>query len=180
MVTQDNEVQDNEYIDTIIKQYSNQIYNFAFRLTGNMADAEDLTQETFLKAYQKLWQLKLRLNPVPWLYRILINLNLDRVRRKKIKYADIDVSMLTDEQQYDNQQNSGKDCTENIELKERETLVMQALDKLKPEDRTMVILHGIEHKPYSEIAKILNCSVGTVKWRMFHVIRRLREMIKTA
>jgi RNA polymerase sigma-70 factor (ECF subfamily) len=132
-------------------------------------DAADLSQETFLKAYQGLQKFKRRSSFHTWLYRITINLCINYLRKKKSRQC-IQLERT----------NSVKhpEIIEQLELEELQELVGDAVNELPEKQRAAVILriyHGLSHK---EISDILGCSVGTVKANYFHAIRNLRKLLQ--
>lgn len=132
-------------------------------------DAADLSQETFLKAYQGLKKFKRRSSFHTWLYRITINLCINHLRKKKNRqYTGLERTYSV----------GHPEILEKLELEELQVMVNDAINELPEKQRVAVILriyHGLSHQ---EISDILGCSVGTVKANYFHAIRNLRKFLK--
>ncbi|HWQ70409.1 MAG TPA: sigma-70 family RNA polymerase sigma factor [Patescibacteria group bacterium] len=148
------------------------LYRVAYRLTGQRADAEDLVQETLFKAFRSFYQFQEGTNCKAWLLTILRHTHLDHVRKtaKEPPTEPWDeVEPLVDGSQL---------SVEQIELafeKALPTEVEQALLALPPQQRLSVILADLEEMRYEEIAKVLDCPVGTVRSRLHHGRALLRR-----
>ena len=138
-------------------------------MVHNSEDAADLSQETFLKAYQGLGKFKKRSSFHTWLYRITINLCINYLRRKgNRQYVGLEKIQTI----------QNPNVLEKLEMEQLQNIVNCAVDALPEKQRAAVILriyHGLSHK---EISDVLGCSVGTVKANYFHAIRNLRKSLK--
>lgn len=152
------------------------LYNFALRTTGNADDAQDLLQETFMKAYRFWSKYEKGTNIRAWLFRIMKNSYINRYRKEtrepdKVDYGDI-------ENFYDSIRASVTD-TNDLQEKFYGGLlgdeVTKALQNLPEEFRTVVILCDIEGLTYEEIAEFLECPIGTVRSRL-HRGRKLLQV----
>jgi RNA polymerase sigma factor (sigma-70 family) len=156
--------------DEVVREHSGRVYRLAYRLTGNQHDAEDLTQEVFVRVFRSLS------NYTPgtfegWLHRITTNLFLDMVRRRqRIRFEG-----LADEAA---QRLAGREPTPAQVYDDRnfDPDVQRALDSLAPEYRAAVVLCDIEGLSYEEIAATLGVKLGTVRSR----IHRGRAQLRTA
>jgi RNA polymerase sigma-70 factor (ECF subfamily) len=132
-------------------------------------DAADLSQETFLKAYQGLGKFKRQSSFHTWLYRITVNLCINHLRKRRSRqYVELEKTYSVEH----------PDVLENLESEELQVLMNDAVNDLPEKQRAAVILriyHGLSHK---EISHILGCSVGTVKANYFHAIRNLRKSLQ--
>jgi RNA polymerase sigma-70 factor (ECF subfamily) len=155
--------------EEIVAQHSDRVYRLAYRLTGNAADAEDLTQDVFVRVFRSLSTY----TPGTfegWLHRITTNLFLDQARRRqRIRFdalSDERAARLT------------SDATPHGHVDDRmfDDDVEQALAQLPPDFRAAVVLCDIEGLSYEEIAGILDAKLGTVRSR----IHRGRAMLRTA
>jgi RNA polymerase sigma factor (sigma-70 family) len=162
----------------IVRDHSARVYRLALHLTGNPHDAEDLTQDVFVRVFNSLSQYK----PGTfegWLHRITTNLFLDRVRRRKrIRFdwmGDDDVSVATSDS-FDRHERSGQpeDAFDMVHL---EPDILDALAELPPEYRAAVVLSDIEGLSYEEIAATLGIKMGTVRSRLSRARARLRESL---
>lgn len=159
--------------EEIVREHSARVYRLAYRLTGNQQDAEDLTQETFIRVFRSLSSY----TPGTfegWLHRITTNLFLDMARRRKRirmeAMGDDDGAVAAPgeqgrpEREFEHA-NLGHD-------------VQHALDELRPEYRAAVVLCDIEGLSYEEIAKTLNVKLGTVRSRIHRARAQLRETLE--
>ena len=156
--------------DDLVRQHSARVYRLAYRLTGNQHDAEDLTQEVFVRVFRSLASY----TPGTfegWLHRITTNLFLDMARRRqRIRFeglGDQAVGLLRD----------GEPTPAQVfDARHLDTDVQQALEALAPEYRAAVVLCDIEGLSYEEIAATLGVKLGTVRSR----IHRGRAQLRTA
>jgi RNA polymerase sigma factor (sigma-70 family) len=156
--------------DDLVRQHSARVYRLAYRLTGNMHDAEDLTQEVFVRVFRSLPSY----TPGTfegWLHRITTNLFLDMARRRqRIRFeglGDQAVGLLRDGE---------PTPAQAFDARHLDTDVQQALEALAPEYRAAVVLCDIEGLSYEEIAATLGVKLGTVRSR----IHRGRAQLRTA
>lgn len=162
----------------IVRDHSGRVYRLALHLTGNPHDAEDLTQDVFVRVFNSL------ANYQPgtfegWLHRITTNLFLDRVRRRKrIRFdwmGDEDASVATS-QSFDRHERSGQP-EDAFDMANLDDDIIDALAELTPEYRVAVVLSDIEGLSYEEIAATLGIKMGTVRSRLSRARSRLRESL---
>ncbi|GAB2457032.1 RNA polymerase sigma factor SigE [Xylanimonas ulmi] len=156
--------------DAIVREHSARVYRLAYRLTGNRQDAEDLTQETFLRVFRSLSGY----TPGTfegWLHRITTNLFLDSVRRAKRVRMD---AMGDDAGQFPDDDARGLP-ERGFEHAHLDNDVQAALDRLSPEFRAAVVLCDIEGLSYEEIAVTLGVKLGTVRSRIHRARAQLRR-----
>jgi len=164
------------------RQSYKRIYNMAYRLTGNRTDAEDLTQETFYRAYRSFDQYD-GVRPFEnWVLRIVTRLFLDLInsRRRRITAVSIDGHSKSGESELDVYFDR-PDRTPTPEQKVMENTFSEdlqlALDKLSPKQRILVSLADIECMPYKDIAEIFETPIGTVRSRLHRAHKELRTTI---
>ena len=164
--------------ENIVEQHSARVYRLAYHLTGNQHDAEDLTQDVFIRVFNSLSQYK----PGTfegWLHRITTNLFLDRMRRKKrIRFdymADDDAAVPTSAS-FDRFERSGQP-EDAFDMSHLGDDIIQALAELPPEYRAAVVLSDIEGLSYEEIAATLGIKMGTVRSRLSRARAKLRESL---
>jgi RNA polymerase sigma factor (sigma-70 family) len=164
--------------ENIVEQHSARVYRLAYHLTGNKHDAEDLTQDVFIRVFNSLSQYK----PGTfegWLHRITTNLFLDRVRRKKrIRFdfmADDDAAVPTSDS-FDRYERSGQP-EDAFDMSHFGDDIVQALAERPPEYRAAVVLSDIEGLSYEEIAATLGIKMGTVRSRLSRARAKLRESL---
>jgi len=157
--------------DEVVREHADRVYRLAYRLSGNRADAEDLTQETFVRVFRSLAEY----TPGTfegWLHRITTNLFLDMVRRRQ----RIRFDALPDD--VGDRLASREAGPEQVfELMNLDPEIQAALDALPPDFRVAVVLCDLEQLSYEEIAATLNIKVGTVRSRIHRGRVLLREAL---
>ncbi|MFV0425886.1 MAG: RNA polymerase sigma factor SigE [Beutenbergiaceae bacterium] len=157
--------------EQVVTEHSDRVYRLAYRLTGNRADAEDLTQETFVRVFRSLHTYK----PgtfAGWLHRITTNLFLDGARRRSRLRFDALGESAERVPAAERQSPERGFEHDNLDLD-----IQQALNALKPQFRAPVVLCDIEGLSYDEIAQALGISTGTVRSRIHRARTQLRNML---
>jgi len=173
--------EDRREFDALVQRYHKQAYNIAYRMAGNHADAEDLVQEAFIRAFRFFGQYRRELPFDSWLYKIMSNVFIDRLRKKpKAKIRSLDQPVVTQdgEAQFDVPDTS--DGPEEVVLsREMDTRIQAALDTLPEVFRLTVIYADIEGLSYEEIAEATDTNIGTVRSRLHRGRRLLRNKLKS-
>lgn len=156
--------------------HADALYSYGLRLTHNTSDAEDLVQEALLKAYDALDRLPEKSNYKGWLFTILRNTWLSRMRRAgRVEYS-------SDPPDQADRRPTPEEVGEHglgARPKDRfDDVVLQALGRLPEVQRSAVLLCDVEKMPYADIARILGCPIGTVRSRIFHARRALRAELE--
>ena len=168
----------------IVARYKNKIYNYLYRMTGSADDAEDLTQEVFVRMYTNIGSFRAEASLSTWLFRIAGNLCVDAFRRSKRERGlvqSLDAPISRDEE--------GMSVTQDVPDVSREPMrvfaqgelgeqIQAALEKLPPKLRAAVVLHDVEGLAYEEIATIEKIPLGTVKSRIFNARVALRQHLR--
>ncbi len=172
---------DRAAFNEIVLRYKGKIYNFIYRMVHSAPDAEDLTQETFLRAYTSIHSFQSRASLNTWLFRIATNLCID-YGRKSSRLSGM-LTPLAQESADEGEETEREipdvafDPQRLLLNKELGARLDMALRQLPEKLRTVVLLHDIEGLPYEEIAGIVGCPLGTVKSRLFNARSALREKL---
>jgi RNA polymerase sigma-70 factor (ECF subfamily) len=172
---------DRAAFNEIVLRYKSKVYNFIFRMVHSVLDAEDLTQETFVRAYLSIHSFQSRASLNTWLFRIATNLCIDYSRKNK-KTQGLTTSLSQESAVEDDEvqrdiPDQAFDPQRLLLNKELGARLDQALRELPEKLRTVVLLYDIEGLPYEEIAAAVGCPLGTVKSRLFNARSALREKL---
>ncbi|MFM8471328.1 MAG: RNA polymerase sigma factor [Limisphaerales bacterium] len=166
--------------EELVARHRDKIYARAFSMMRNEEDAIDLSQEAWVKAWQRLKQFQGDSSFATWMTRIVINLCLDQLRRQKRTRAEsieqLDEELGGVERQMPVVTSNPTEGLERAELRKR---IDKAMNQLSYEHRTVLILHEFEEMEYKQIAKVMNCSIGTVMSRLFYARRRLASLLQS-
>lgn len=154
----------------LFERHHSRIFRFCMRLTGKAEAAEDLTQETFLRALRYNQSFRGSSEFLPWLYRVARNVCNDHFRRSGVPEHGVDdlPDVASDE----------APATEKLELAEDAGRLREALAQLPVGRREVLVLSRFEYRKYDEIAQILGCSVGAVKVRAHRALQQLGDIYK--
>ena len=166
----------------LVERYQHRLFNAIVRLVGNHDDAEEITQEAFVRALQGLKRFRGNSRFYTWLFRIGMNLGINLVRRRgRVKMQSLDGSAEHGGGQAAGLLGVVEDDTESptrqVEMKEAYENALAALAELEPETRAVVVLRDIEQLSYAQIGRIMVVPVGTVKSRLFRARMMLRERL---
>jgi RNA polymerase sigma-70 factor (ECF subfamily) len=167
-----------EAFEELIFRHRDKIYARAYSMMRNEDEALDLSQEAWIKAWQRLKQFHGDSSFATWMTRIVINLCLDQIRRQKRKRAE-SIEKLDEELGGVERQMPvvSVNPTAGMELSELRQRIDQAMVKLSDAHRTVLILHEFEELEYKQIAKVMGCSIGTVMSRLFYARRRMASLL---
>ena len=165
--------------DELVRRYQERIYATMYHMTSNHEDANDLAQESFIKAYQALKTFKGDSSFYTWLYRIAVNkaINFITQRRNRISMSlnDLDVQVEHDPDLV--ALISHKTPRREAGLAELQEKLNAAILKLSEQHRAVVVLHDIQGLPHEEIAETMGCNVGTVRSRLFYARQQLQGLL---
>lgn len=171
--------QKNEMFNAEFFPHLNAMYNFAYRLTFNQDDANDLVQETYLKSYRFINSFKRGTNAKAWLFRILKNSFINDFRKKAKQPAKVDYNEV---ESYYNSEKVNANITTDLRVETVRHMmgdeITNALNALAVDFRTIIILCDLEGFTYDEMAKILDIPIGTVRSRLHRARNLLKEKLQ--
>ena len=164
--------------EELLLRHRDKIYARAFSMMRNEEEAVDLSQEAWVKGWQRLKQFQGDSSFVTWMTRIVINLCLDQLRKQKRQRAE-SIELMEEESGGVERQMPTVTInpTAGLERKELRARIDKALGQLSYEHRTVLILHEFEDLEYKEIAKRMECSIGTVMSRLFYARRKMANLM---
>ncbi len=165
--------------DELIERYKQRLYATIYHMTSNHEDANDLLQDTLVKAYQSLKKFKGRSSFYTWVYRIAVNRTINflkRSRRRPLYSLDnLDSGIHTDPDFVELL--SHETPRREAGLNELQTRLNEALQKLSESHRAVVVMHDIQGMTHADIAAVLRCSEGTVRSRLFYARQQLQGLL---
>jgi len=165
--------------DELIRRYQRKIYQLVYNMTSNREDAEDLTQDVFVKAYSALEHFKGDSSFYTWVYRIAVNRTINYLKKRRRNAAlsldDMDQAVERDPDYVElrSRESPVRDAT----LSELQKKLNEALQTLSEKHRTVVVLHDIQGIQHDEIGRMLGCSEGTVRSRLFYARQELQKQL---
>jgi len=165
--------------ERLMKKYHDQIANLIFRIIHQRLQVEDLTQEVFIKAFGSLKHFDDTYAFSTWLYKIATNSSIDYLRKKKLSTFSINkpIEMEDGEATYE-LPDTRYEPDKHIIQKQRAILLQEAIEMLPEKYKRVIILRHTEERDYSEIAKILNLPIGTVKAHIFRARELLNKFLR--
>src|SRR4051812_15370315 len=169
---------DMEAFEELVARHRDKIYARALSMMRNEEEAVDLSQEAWVKGWQRLAQFQGEASFGTWMTRIVINLCLDQLRKHKRQRTESIEAMDEDSGGVERQMPViTPNPTAGLERTELRQRIDSALAKLSYEHRTVLVLHEFEEMEYKEIAKTMACSIGTVMSRLFYARRKLAALL---
>lgn len=162
--------------DELVQRYQERIYGTIYHMTSNHEDANDLAQETFIKAFQALKSFKGGSSFYTWLYRIAVNKTINFLKQRKNRQGmslnDLDFNAEHDPDLVAliSHQTPRRDAA----LSELQKKLNEAMARLSDDHRLVVTLHDVQGVPHEEIARIMDCNVGTVRSRLFYARQQMQ------
>jgi RNA polymerase sigma factor RpoE len=165
--------------DELVRRYQERIYATIYHMTSNHEDANDLAQEAFIKAFQALKSFKGGSSFYTWVYRIAVNKTINFLKQRKhrtqMSLNDLDFNAENDPDLV--ALISEKTPRRDINLAELHEKLNEAMQKLSEVHRLAVTLHDIQGVPHEEIARIMDCNIGTVRSRLFYARQQLQASL---
>src|SRR5437762_6515100 len=164
--------------EELVARHRDKIFARAFSMMRNEEEAVDLSQEAWVKGWQRLRQFQGESSFGTWMTRIVINLCLDQLRKQQRQRAE-SIEALNEESGGVERQMPivTVNPTAGLERNELRARIDKALAQLSHEHRTALVLHEFEEMEYKEIAKAMNCSIGTVMSRLFYARRKMAALL---
>lgn len=164
--------------EELVARHRDRIFARAFTMMRNEEEAIDLSQEAWIKGWQRLEQFHGDSSFTTWMTRIVINLCLDQLRRRKKRYTESIEAMDEESGGVERQMPVVMvNPTERLERADLRVRIDQALNQLSDAHRTVLVLHEFEQMEYKNIAKTMNCSIGTVMSRLFYARRKMAALL---
>ena len=165
--------------DELVRRYQARIYAALYHMTSNHEDANDLAQESFIKAYQALKSFKGNSSFFTWVYRIAVNRTINFLKQRKnrghMSLDDLDFHAENDPDLV--ALVSDKTPRRDLNLAELQEKLNAAMQKLSEDHRLVVTLHDIQDLSHEEIGKIMDCNTGTVRSRLFYARQQLQAYL---
>jgi RNA polymerase sigma-70 factor (ECF subfamily) len=159
----------------LFEAHKRRVYSLCLRMTGNVAEAEDLAQEAFMQLFRKISTFRGESAFSTWLHRLAVNVVLMHLRKKGLQQTSLDE--LDSSQDEPVKRDYGDDDRRLIGSIDRLSL-SRAIAELPPGYRSVFVLHDIEGYEHNEIAEIMNCSVGNSKSQLHKARMKLRELLR--
>jgi RNA polymerase sigma-70 factor (ECF subfamily) len=172
---------DTSAFNELVTRYRNRAYAMIYNMVRNEQDAWDLAQDGFLKAWKSISRFRGQSSFYTWLYRILMNVTIDAMRRKQIEGGtefDDQIGLQNIAPGAATAPKSEMAPAERMSDKEIRQRIDEAIAKLSPEHRTAIVMREIDGLEYTEIAEQMGCSLGTVMSRLFYARKKLQALLK--
>lgn len=165
--------------DQLVRRYQERIYATIYHMTSNHEDANDLAQDSFIKAFQALKSFKGDSSFFTWVYRIAVNKTINFLKQRKnrnmLSLNDMDLNAEHDPDVLD--LISHNTPRRDIGLSELQEKLNRAMLKLSEDHRLVITLHDIQGLSHEEISKIMDCNVGTVRSRLFYARQQMQGLL---
>jgi RNA polymerase sigma-70 factor (ECF subfamily) len=171
------QLEDTSAYEELVRRYYGKIYGLVYGMVSSREDAEDVTQEVFVKAWKALGRFRAQASFYTWIYRIAINRAINfrkkRNRRKTVQFEEFDPDIKQAES-YKEFSSKGS-VLRKMNLSEFQKKMNEALLTLSDKHRAVVIMHDVQGMSHSDIASIVGCSEGTVRSRLFYARKKLQQ-----
>ena len=158
-----------QYYSYIVEKYKDIVFSIALKVLKNLEDAEEMAQESFIKAYRSLHTFKGKAKFSSWLYRITYNNCISEIRRRKIHFTPIDEVEVKDDAESFN--------IEGLPQENREKYIKIALDKLPEDEYTLILLYYFEEQSIEEISKITRLTESNAKVKLYRARKKLYTIL---
>src|SRR5436189_1529782 len=173
---------DTEAFDELVTRYRTRVFGMIYNMVHSEQDAWDLAQDSFLKAWKSIRRFRGRSAFYTWIYRIVMNVTIDWLRKKQIKGAGTEFDDAIQLRQVDPASKTVPKTEalpyETMERDEVRVRIDKAIAQLSPEQRAVILMKEIDDMQYHEIAEALGCSIGTVMSRLFYARKKLQTPLR--
>lgn len=168
---------DQKAFTDLVGQYKKKVYYLAYDITGDHHEAEDISQEVFMKVYRALKRFRRDAKMSSWLHQITVNASIDFLRRKSAKPAKsmAEFDNLSTQEEFMGSSSQGFDPVRSTESSQIQNRIAQAIQKITPKERAVFVMCHYNGLKMNEAAETMNITVGTVKSLLFRAIRKLRK-----
>jgi RNA polymerase sigma-70 factor, ECF subfamily len=171
-----------EAFDQLVIRYRTRVFAMIYNMVHNEQDAWDLAQESFLKAWRSIGRFRGRSSFYTWIYRIVMNVTIDWLRKKQVKGAGAEFDDAIALKEIDPASRTVPKADplphQRMERSEIRARIDKAIAQLSPEHRAVILMKETEDMQYHEIAEALGCSIGTVMSRLFYARKKLQNLLR--
>jgi RNA polymerase sigma-70 factor (ECF subfamily) len=165
---------DRHSYDLLVKRYQKRVYFLALRMARDHDAADDIAQETFVRAYFAIGSFTIGRNFYTWLYKICMNLSINHLKSRKFLISE---SRMSDETDPLEREARGRDPSDALVSRETTTKIESAIDSLSPKYKAVLVLRVYEDMSYEDIARTLDITVGTVMSRLFRARKKMLDVL---
>ena len=171
-----------EAFDQLVTRYRTRVFAMIYNMVHNEQDAWDLAQDSFVKAWKSIGRFRGRSSFYTWIYRIVMNVTIDWLRKKQVKGAGTEFNDAIQLREIEPGSRTSPKADplphERMERSEIRARIDNAIAQISPEHRAVIVMKEIEEMQYHEIAEALGCSIGTVMSRLFYARKRLQNLLR--
>jgi RNA polymerase sigma-70 factor (ECF subfamily) len=172
---------DTSAFNELVTRYRNRAFSMIYNMVRNEQDAWDIAQDGFVKAWRNIRRFRGQSSFFTWLYRILMNISIDALRRKQIESGtefDDTVRLQQIEPASATTPQREHEPATRLSDKEIRARIDAAIERLSPDHRAVIVMRELDGLDYQEIADAMECSIGTVMSRLFYARKKLQTMLK--
>lgn len=170
---------DAEAFGAFVRRHQRRVFRLALHLLQNSAEAEDVAQEAFVRAYGALDRFDGRSEPFTWLYRITVNLSLNAIRSRKTRRSGVTTDDPRIEAALVERRPGLADPARQATDRELAMALCEGVDSLSETLRTTLVLVAVDGMSHAEVSQVLGCPEGTIAWRIHEARRKLREYLQS-
>ena len=171
-----------EAFDQLVTRYRTRVFAMIYNMIHNEQDAWDLAQDSFVKAWKSIGRFRGRSCFYTWIYRIVMNVTIDWLRKKQVKGAGAEFNDAIQLREIEPASRTVPKADplphERMERSEIRARIDNAIAQISPEHRAVILMKEIEEMQYHEIAEALGCSIGTVMSRLFYARKKLQNLLR--